>query len=127
MEVCEIGSVSGCTAAFLSEEDVSGVQEGAHLQCLSLAGRRRLQVRRAQAGHGGATAITQHQITSMRWLQTSSSDSLPVAWRAGPSHRRVCHTQPGLAHAWWDMLGLAGESGMVAPVTAVPVISCALI
>lgn len=43
-----------------------------------------------QAGHWGATAITQHQITSSRWLQASSSDSLPMVWRAGPSHKSAC-------------------------------------
>lgn len=38
-------------AALLSEEGVSDVQEGTHLQCLSLVGRGVLQIRRAQAGH----------------------------------------------------------------------------
>lgn len=50
LKVCEIGSVSSCMAALLSEKGLGDVQEGMHLQCLSLVGRRTLQVRRAQLG-----------------------------------------------------------------------------
>lgn len=54
---------------------------------------------------------------------------IPCQWRGGLApltEGSVTLSQDWPSDAWWDMLGLAGESGMVAPVTAVPVISCAL-
>lgn len=70
-------------AALLSEEGLGDVQEGMHLQCLSLVGRRALQVRRAQLGT--EQPLPAHSTKSH---QSGGSRQAPVI---------LCHCCGGLA------------------------------